>query len=94
MKLSKRLTEYERLIQDIRQEASSPSMKFKRNEELSNLLSNITALGTLIEDTGNSTSDQAKRFADLKVTEPRHDKTNKMAVRPAKRQISLGIRPV
>ena len=25
---------------------------------------------------------------------PRHDKTNKMAVRPAKTQISLGIRPV
>ena len=28
------------------------------------------------------------------VFEPRHDKTNKMAVRPAKTQISLGIRPV
>ena len=28
------------------------------------------------------------------VTEPRHDKTNKMTVRPAKTQISLGIRPV
>ena len=26
--------------------------------------------------------------------EPRHDKTNKMCVRPAKTQISLGIRPV
>ena len=26
--------------------------------------------------------------------EPRHDKTNKMAVRPAKSQICLGIRPV
>ena len=26
--------------------------------------------------------------------EPRHDKTNKMAVRPSKTQISLGIRPV
>ena len=26
--------------------------------------------------------------------EPRHDKTNKMTVRPAKTQISLGIRPV
>ena len=26
--------------------------------------------------------------------EPRHDKTNKMAVRPANTQISLGIRPV
>ena len=26
--------------------------------------------------------------------EPPHDKTNKMALRPAKTQISLGIRPV
>ena len=26
--------------------------------------------------------------------EPRHDKTNKLSVRPAKTQISLGIRPV
>ena len=26
--------------------------------------------------------------------EPRHDKTNKMSVRPAKTQISLGMRPV
>ena len=28
------------------------------------------------------------------ISEPRHDKTNKMAVRPAKTQINLGIRPV
>ena len=28
------------------------------------------------------------------VNEPRHDKTNKVTVRPAKTQISLGIRPV
>ena len=28
------------------------------------------------------------------VIEPRHDKTNKMSVRPAKTQISLGIHPV
>ena len=29
-----------------------------------------------------------------KTLEPRHDKTNKISVRPAKTQISLGIRPV
>ena len=29
-----------------------------------------------------------------KVEEPRHDKTNEVGVRPAKTQISLGIRPV
>ena len=28
------------------------------------------------------------------MTEPRHDKTNKVTVHPAKTQISLGIRPV
>ena len=28
------------------------------------------------------------------INEPPHDKTNKMAVRPAMTQISLGIRPV
>ena len=28
------------------------------------------------------------------IIEPRHDKTNKVTVRPAKTQISLGIRPV
>ena len=30
----------------------------------------------------------------LSLFEPRHDKTNKVTVRPAKTQISLGIRPV
>ena len=30
----------------------------------------------------------------IKISEPRHDKTNKVTVRPAKTQISLGIRPV
>ena len=28
------------------------------------------------------------------INEPHHDKTNKMSVRPAKTQISLGIHPV
>ena len=30
----------------------------------------------------------------MSVFEPQHDKTNKVTVRPAKTQISLGIRPV
>ena len=29
-----------------------------------------------------------------KINEPRRDKTNKVSVRPARSQISLGIRPV
>ena len=35
----------------------------------------------------------AKR-SGFRVHEPRHDKTNKMSMHPAKAQISLGIRPV
>ena len=35
---------------------------------------------------------ECKNF--LEKYEPRHDKTNKVTVRPAKTQISLGIRPV
>ena len=34
------------------------------------------------------------QFLKYRTKEPRHDKTNKMGVRPAKTQISLGIRPV
>ena len=33
-------------------------------------------------------------YVSRRSSEPRHDKTNKMRVRPAKTQISLGIRPV
>ena len=37
---------------------------------------------------------QLKEIATNFTHEPRHDKTNKVSVRPAKTQISLGIRPV
>ena len=33
-------------------------------------------------------------YSMISIDEPRHDKTNKVTVRPAKTQISLGIRPV
>ena len=33
-------------------------------------------------------------FTKFMINEPPHEKTNKMTVRPAKTQISLGIRPV
>ena len=33
-------------------------------------------------------------WCNSEISEPRHDKTNKMSVRPAKTQISLGICPV
>ena len=35
-----------------------------------------------------------KKLVSNPLLEPPHDKTNKMTVRPAKTQISLGIRPV
>ena len=34
------------------------------------------------------------RMTNAGLFDPRHDKTNKVTVRPAKTQISLGIRPV
>ena len=47
---------------------------------------------------GKASTDDNCHFATSWVKscqyEPRHDKTNKMVVRPAKTQISLGIRPV
>ena len=38
--------------------------------------------------------DQLYMYHHNNTFESRHDKTNKMTVRPAKTQISLGIRPV
>ena len=35
-----------------------------------------------------------KTYIIYEITEPPHDKTNNVVVRPAKTQISLGIRPV
>ena len=37
---------------------------------------------------------KGKKHQKYKKIEPRHDKTNKATMRPAKTQISLGIRPV
>ena len=50
----------------------------------------------LFTDNGKQKNDswQKKRAQDLNWSEPPHDKTNKMTVRPAKTRISLGIRPV
>ena len=39
-------------------------------------------------------STEANRSLGMFLSEPRHDKSNKMAVRPSKTQISLGIHPV
>ena len=37
---------------------------------------------------------RSRSCRDIVIIEPRHDKTNKMSVCPAKTQISLGMRPV
>ena len=42
----------------------------------------------------NSLGDQCVFLISFYTLEPPHDKTNKMTVRPAKTQTSLGIRPV
>ena len=54
-----------------------------------------------VKETNKDSSKQVterKQWNDLQgvpqTNEPRHDKTNKISVRPAKTQISLGIRPV
>lgn len=67
VKVSKRLTEYERLLRDIRQEAKSPNLTFKKNEQLWDKLIKIKNIGTLVEDT--SKPDQRKKMVltDLKV---------------------------
>ena len=49
----------------------------------------LTMMITEINKDSRAGLDQSTR-----IFEPRHDKTNKMSVRPAKTQISLGIRPV
>ena len=45
-------------------------------------------------ETTNLLRSSKKSYFDNLANEPRHDKTNNVAVRPAKTQISLGIRPV
>ena len=60
VKVSKRLTEYERLLSDIHQEAKSPNLTFKKNEQLWDMLIKIKNIGTLVED--NSKSDQRKKM--------------------------------
>ena len=42
----------------------------------------------------DSQTDNEKPDEKTDTFEPQHDKTNKVSVRPAKTQISLGIRPV
>ena len=51
---------------------------------------------SIIEVLGDIIQDRQKNVNSIQsmINEPRHDKPNKMSVRPAKTQISLGIRPV
>ena len=46
------------------------------------------------QDSKTFSEDRIQRFLDGNIFEPRHDKTSKMAVCPAKTHISQSIRPV
>lgn len=49
VKVSKRLIEYERLLQDIRWETKSSILTFRRNEQLFDMLETMDVIGTLSE---------------------------------------------
>ena len=58
------------------------------------LFAKTDAFDYFISETGCSKKAKVDALEPLGSSfEPRHDKTNKMSVRPAKTQISLGIRP-
>ena len=58
-----------------------------------NLDSQILGLGLMVTFWVEQTKTQVV-VVKKNWIEPRHDKTNKLSVRPAKTQFSLGIRPV
>ena len=74
--------------------------------QVSNSGTKIPVGGTKISVVANETKDKSQTILRLqiravlwlslrlKLDEPPRDKTNKVSVRPAKTQISLGIRPV
>ena len=47
-----------------------------------------------VHEVMNSVADLKIHLRDCTGNQPRHDKTNKMTVSPAKTQISLGMHPV
>ena len=67
VKISKRFTEYERLLRDIRQEAKSPNLLFRKNEQLWDILIKIKNIGTLVENTTKTDQRKQMMLTDLKV---------------------------
>ena len=67
------------------------SKLFHFHEDFSEGLGKLIKLNSLLTSPG---SIPAVLHRNFKQSEPRHDKTNKVSVHPAKTQISLGIRSV
>ena len=67
VKVSKRLAEYERLLRDINREAKSTRIKFRKNDAILDMLANITNIGTLEEQTTDSSPLERNVFTRLQV---------------------------
>lgn len=67
VKISNRLTEYERLLHDVRQETKSGNLTFKRNVQLVDMLEKINTIGSLTEKTVYHDPPKWKLFSRLKV---------------------------
>ena len=74
VKVSKRLAEYDRLLKEIQPMTSLPSLTFKRNDQLWDLLINIKNIGLLVEHGIETEQSKKMLFTDLKVKS--HNKTN------------------
>ena len=74
VKVSKRLAEYDRLLKEIQRGFSSPSLTFRNNGQLWDLLININNIGTLVERHIETEKIKRMAFTELKVK--RHSKTN------------------
>ena len=71
VKVSKRLAEYDRLLKEIQRGTCSPSLTFRKNDQLWDLLINIKHIGILVE---HRIETEKMAFTKLKVKS--HSKTN------------------
>ena len=76
VKVSKRLSEYDRKLLSIQQDAKPPSLIFQRNTQVTGMLMDINTLGTLISDEIKSEQTKQFLFSDLNV-----ERTSQIIVR-------------
>ena len=67
VKVSKRLAEYDRLLKEIQRGTSSPSLTFRKNDQLWELLINIKNIGTVVEHRIEKEQNKNMLFTELKV---------------------------